>query len=91
MSAEWYLFGGCNVLVVTTFRTGLLLFSFAFHSYYKDLVSTAAFTLNNESSFCFLTHSLAPPSNNAAKLEMMTHASPHTLIRIFELFERWTD
>jgi hypothetical protein len=46
-SAEWYLFGGgCNVLVVTTFRTGLLLFPFAFHSYYKDLVSTAAFTLN---------------------------------------------
>jgi hypothetical protein len=42
---EWYLFGGRNVLIVTTFRTGLLLFSFAFHIYYKDLVSTAAFTL----------------------------------------------
>jgi hypothetical protein len=39
-------FGGCNVLVVTTFRTGLLLFSFAFHSYYKDLVSMAAFTFS---------------------------------------------
>jgi hypothetical protein len=30
MSAEWYLFGGCNVLVVTTFRTGLLLFPLLF-------------------------------------------------------------
>jgi hypothetical protein len=29
-SAEWYLFGGCNVLVVTTFRTGLLLFPLLF-------------------------------------------------------------
>jgi hypothetical protein len=29
-SAEWYLFGGCNVLVVTTFRIGLLLFPLLF-------------------------------------------------------------
>jgi hypothetical protein len=29
-SAEWYLFGGCNVLVVTTFKTGLLLFPLHF-------------------------------------------------------------
>jgi hypothetical protein len=29
-SAEWYLFGGFNVLVVTTFRTGLLLFPLLF-------------------------------------------------------------
>jgi hypothetical protein len=29
-SAEWYLFRGCNVLVVTTFRTGLLLFPLLF-------------------------------------------------------------
>jgi hypothetical protein len=29
-SAEWYLFGGCNVLVVTTFRTGILLFPLLF-------------------------------------------------------------
>ena len=32
-SVEWYLFdlfGGCNVLVVTTFRTGLLLFPLLF-------------------------------------------------------------
>jgi hypothetical protein len=49
-SAEWYLFGGCNVLVVTTFRIGLLLLSFVFHSYYKDLVSTAAFTFDDVDS-----------------------------------------
>jgi hypothetical protein len=29
-SGEWYLFGGCNVLVVTTFRTDLLLFPLLF-------------------------------------------------------------
>jgi hypothetical protein len=29
-SAEWYLFGGCNILVVTTFRIGLLLFPLLF-------------------------------------------------------------
>jgi hypothetical protein len=37
-------------LVVTTFRTGLMLFPLLFHSYYKDLVSTAAFTLKNGES-----------------------------------------
>jgi hypothetical protein len=29
-SAEWYLFGGCNVLVVPSFRIGLLLFPLLF-------------------------------------------------------------
>jgi hypothetical protein len=29
-SAEWYLFSGCNVLVVTTFRIGSLLFPLLF-------------------------------------------------------------
>jgi hypothetical protein len=29
-SAEWYLYGGCNVMVVTTFRIGLLLFPLLF-------------------------------------------------------------
>jgi hypothetical protein len=30
MSAEWYLFSGCNIMVVTTFRIGLLLFAVLF-------------------------------------------------------------
>jgi hypothetical protein len=29
-SAEWYHFSGCNVMVVTTFRIGLLLFPLLF-------------------------------------------------------------
>jgi hypothetical protein len=29
-SVEWYLFGGCNILLVTTFRTSLLLFPLFF-------------------------------------------------------------
>jgi hypothetical protein len=29
-SVEWYLFSGCKVLVVTTFRIGLLLFPLLF-------------------------------------------------------------